>query len=47
MIGIGRKIGIAKWLEMQAMVLFNILHDNQDGLYNSPVIFKTGFRVRK
>lgn len=47
LIGVGRKFNVAKWLEMQAMVLFNVLHDNKDGLYNSPVVFKTGIRVRK
>ncbi|WP_157494035.1 hypothetical protein [Fulvivirga imtechensis] len=47
LIGVGRKFNVAKWLEMQAMVLFNVLHDNQDGLYNSPVVFKTGVRLRK
>ncbi|UII30787.1 hypothetical protein LVD17_21060 [Fulvivirga ulvae] len=47
LIGVGRKFNVAKWLEMQALVLFNVLHDNEDGLYNSPVVFKTGFRLRK
>lgn len=47
LVGIGRKFNVAKWLEMQALVLYNPLHDNKDGLYNSPVVFKTGIRVRK
>ncbi|MBL6449083.1 hypothetical protein JMN32_22415 [Fulvivirga sp. 29W222] len=47
LIGVGRRFNVAKWLEMQALVLFNVLHDNEDGLYNSPVVFKTGFRLRK
>ncbi len=47
LVGIGRKFNVAKWLEMQALVLYNPLHDNTDGIYNSPVVFKTGIRVRK
>ena len=47
LIGVGRKINVSKWLEMQALILFNVLHDNKDGLYNSPVVFKTGFRLKK
>lgn len=47
LIGLGRKFNVAKWLEMQAMVLVNVLHDNQDGLYNSPIVFKTAVRLRK
>jgi len=47
LLGIGRKFKIAKFLEMQAIVSYNFLHDNNDGVYNSPVVFKTGFRVVK
>lgn len=47
LVGIGRKFNVAKWLEMQALVLYNPLHGNTDGIYNSPVVFKTGIRVRK
>lgn len=47
LIGVGRKFNITPWLEMQAIVSFNVLHDNRDGLYGSPVVFKTGFRVKK
>ena len=46
LIGIGRNFKIARWLEMQALVMLNVLHDNQDHLYSSPVIFKTGFRLK-
>ena len=44
--GIGRRFKISKWLEMQAIITYNFLHDNQDGVYNNPVVFKTGVRVR-
>jgi len=47
LLGIGRKFKIAKFLEMQAIVSYNFLHENNDGVYNSPVVFKTGFRVVK
>lgn len=47
LIGVGRKFKVAKWLEMQALVLFNPLYDNQDQLYSSPVVFRTGFRIIK
>ncbi|MDQ3395438.1 MAG: hypothetical protein M3512_15190 [Bacteroidota bacterium] len=44
LIGIGKKFHLNKWLDMQSMVVVNVLHNNKDGLYHSPVIFKTGFR---
>jgi hypothetical protein len=47
LVGIGRKFKVAKWMEMQALVLFNLLYDNQDELYASPVVFRTGFRFTK
>lgn len=47
LIGFGRKFNVTSWLEMQALILYNVLHNNTNGLYNSPVVFKTGFRVRK
>jgi len=47
LIGVGRKFKVAKWMEMQALILFNLLYDNQDELYSSPVVFKTGFRITK
>lgn len=47
LLGLGRKFKIAKFLEMQAIVSYNFLHDNSDGVYNSPVVFKTGLRVVK
>lgn len=47
LLGIGRKFKIAKFLEMQAIISYNFLHDNESGLYGSPVVFKTGFRVVK
>lgn len=47
LIGIGRKVKVARWLELQGLVLFNALHDNQDGMYNNPVVFKTAVRFRK
>ncbi len=47
LLGIGRKFKIAKFLEMQTIISYNFLHDNNDGVYNSPVVFKTGLRVVK
>lgn len=47
LIGIGRRFNIAKWLEMQAIITYNFLHDNRDGVYNSPIVFKTGVRVKR
>ena len=47
MVGIGRKFKVAPFLEMQAIVTYNFLHDNTAGVYNSPIGFKTGFRVVK
>ncbi len=46
LVGIGRRFNITKWLEMQAVISYNFLHDNQDGVYNNPVVFKTGVRIR-
>ena len=45
MLGVGRKFKIAKWMEMQALILFNLMYDPKDELYASPVVFKTGFRI--
>lgn len=47
LLGIGRKFKIAPFLEMQAIIAFNFLHENKDGVYNNPVVFKTGFRILK
>ncbi len=47
LVGIGRKFKIARFLEMQAIISYNFLHDNTDGVYPNPVVFKTGFRVLK
>ncbi|MEQ9166123.1 MAG: hypothetical protein RLO12_07690, partial [Fulvivirga sp.] len=47
LVGIGRKFKIASYLEMQAIITYNFLHDNTAGVYNSPIGFKTGFRVVK
>ncbi|MEM8567607.1 MAG: hypothetical protein AAGF85_14195 [Bacteroidota bacterium] len=47
LLGIGRRFNIAKWLEMQAIITYNFLHENQDGVYNSPVVFKTGVRWKR
>ena len=47
LIGVGRKFKVAKWMEMQALILFDLLYDNEDQLYSSPVVFKTGFRITK
>lgn len=47
LVGIGRSFNISRWLEVQTLMLVNVLHDNKDGLYGSPVIFKTGLRLRK
>ncbi|MEM9856296.1 MAG: hypothetical protein AAF843_03005, partial [Bacteroidota bacterium] len=44
--GIGRRFSIAKWLEMQAIVTYNFLHENRDGVYNNPIVFKTGIRIK-
>jgi hypothetical protein len=47
LVGVGRRFNVSKWLEMQALMLVNVIHDNEDGLYGSPVVFKTGVRLRK
>lgn len=47
LVGVGRKFKVAKWMEMQALVLFNLLYDNQDELYAAPIVFRTGFRFTK
>lgn len=47
LLGIGRKFKIAPFLEMQAIIAYNFLHKNTDGVYNNPVVFKTGFRILK
>ncbi len=47
LMGIGRKFKVAKYLEMQAILSYNFLHDNRQGVYDSPIVFKTGFRVLK
>jgi hypothetical protein len=47
LVGLGRKFNVAKFLEMQAIISYNFLHNNSDNLYNSPVVFKTGFRIKK
>ena len=46
LLGIGRKFKITKWLEMQAIIAVNLLHKNSDQLYSSPVVFKTGIRIK-
>ena len=47
LLGIGRKFNVTKWLEMQAIITYNFLHDNQNGVYDNPIVFKTGIRIRK
>ena len=47
LLGIGRKFNVTKWLEMQAIITYNFLHDSQDGVYDNPIVFKTGIRVRR
>ncbi|MEM7107109.1 MAG: hypothetical protein AAF519_02700, partial [Bacteroidota bacterium] len=47
LVGIGRRFNIAKWLEMQAIITYNFLHENQDGVYDSPVVLKTGVRWKR
>lgn len=47
LIGLGRQFLIAGWLKMQTMVLYNVVHDNKQHTYRSPVLFKTGFRVER
>ncbi len=46
LVGFGRKFKLAKFLEMQSIVTYNFLHDSGNELYNNPVVFKTGFRLR-
>ena len=46
-LGIGRKFKVTGWLEMQALVVYDVLHDNRTSPYKSPIIFKTGFRISK
>ncbi|MBL6445422.1 hypothetical protein JMN32_03835 [Fulvivirga sp. 29W222] len=45
-VGIGRNWEATKWLELQTMLLYNVAYDNADGLYNSPVVFRSGFRLK-
>ncbi len=47
LLGIGRKFNISKWLEMQAIISYNFLHNNQDNVYDGPIVFKTGVRIKK
>ncbi|MEM9299684.1 MAG: hypothetical protein AAGA64_15020 [Bacteroidota bacterium] len=47
LLGIGREFRIAKRLQFQTVVTYNFLHENRDGVYSSPVVFKTGFRIVK
>ncbi|WP_221412629.1 hypothetical protein, partial [Fulvivirga lutimaris] len=47
LLGIGRKFKVASFLEVQAIITYNFLHNNANGIYQSPVSFKTGFRVVK
>lgn len=42
LLGIGREIGIGSKVRIQVMILYNFLYDNNDPIYNSPVVFKTG-----
>jgi len=45
--GIGKEIRISSFLEMQAIITYNILNKSQPGIFNSPFVFKTGFRLSK
>ncbi|UII26603.1 hypothetical protein LVD15_25455 [Fulvivirga maritima] len=47
LLGIGRRFKVTKWLEMQTLVMFNVLHNPPKSPYPSPVVFKTGFRIVK
>ncbi|MEM9859741.1 MAG: hypothetical protein AAF843_20475 [Bacteroidota bacterium] len=47
LLGIGREFRIAKRLQFQTVITYNFLHENRDGVYSSPVVFKTGFRIVK
>lgn len=40
--GIGRKLRISKSAEIQILILYNFLYNNEDQMYNSPLIIKTG-----
>lgn len=44
LLGIGREFGVSKKMTMQVLVLYNFLYDNQDEMYNSPLVIKTGFQ---
>lgn len=46
LIGIGKRFSLTSWLEMQSIITVNLLHDNKDGIYNNPVVFKTGLRKK-
>ncbi|MEM9337190.1 MAG: hypothetical protein AAGA66_00555 [Bacteroidota bacterium] len=45
--GFGTTIKVANFMTLQTIVAYNILHDTQPGLFNSPLVFKTGIRIEK
>ncbi|MEM6738081.1 MAG: hypothetical protein AAF620_18635 [Bacteroidota bacterium] len=47
LLGIGREFNIARRIQFQTVVTYNFLHENRDGIYGSPVVFKTGIRIKK
>ncbi|UII21651.1 hypothetical protein [Fulvivirga ligni] len=47
LVGVGRKFKVSKWLEMQTLVMFNVIHDPLNSPYKSPLVFKTGVRLVK
>ena len=47
LLGLGREFTISKWLQFQTIITYNFLHENRDGVYGSPVVFKTGVRFGK
>ncbi|MGD1958733.1 MAG: hypothetical protein ACFB2Y_07745 [Fulvivirga sp.] len=47
LLGLGREFTISKWLQFQTIITYNFLHENRDGVYASPVVFKTGVRFGK
>ncbi|MEQ8928065.1 MAG: hypothetical protein RLO81_19765 [Fulvivirga sp.] len=45
--GIGRSFKISKSVEIQTILTYNFLHKNTEGVYENPVVFKTGVRVNR
>lgn len=45
--GIGRSFKVSKTVEIQAIITYNFLHSNTEGVYENPIVFKTGVRINK